>query len=89
MYSKGTDKLVGILRDYMENIGIRNLGEVSELKKRIELQDNIKWREEVRARSTLSLYEGFKEKIAQESIYDNTFESCLLFRARSNTLDLR
>ena len=94
MYSKGTDKWVKLLRVYMEKVGILDLDDLTrgselQLKKRIEEYDKLEWRQSVTTKSTLKLYEEFKEGPKKELIYDNTFESGLLFRARSDTLDLR
>ena len=40
------------------------------------------------SRTTLEIYRLGKLQIRQEKHYDNSFESCLLFRARSNSLQL-
>ena len=38
--------------------------------------------------NTLSFYRMHKQNIGEEYFYDNSFESCLLFRGRSNPLKL-
>jgi hypothetical protein len=54
----------------------------------IERYDGELWWEEVMKRSTLHLYAAHKRDFEGKKIYDNTFESSLLFRARSNSLKL-
>ena len=39
-------------------------------------------------KSTLVIYRSGKESITEEKVYDNTFGSTLLFRARTNCLQL-
>ena len=51
--------------------------------------DSNKWYEEKSSKTTLGIYNLFKTSIKEEtSIYDNTEESRILFKARTNTLNL-
>ena len=93
MLDKEREKLAITIRNYMGDVDIANLEKLkniseSALRKRIEQQDNKIWREEVRNKTTLKLYGKFKENVAQENYFDKTYESSLLFRARSDALDL-
>jgi len=78
---------------YMEQLeieGFNGCKEMSEgeLVRRIRAWDTEEWRKILEEKVTLSLYRTFKEEIGEEQIYDNTFGSVLLFRARSNCLKL-
>ena len=58
------------------------------LRGRIREIDTDEWKEELKLRSTLSIYRKHKSKFGDEGIYDNRRSSELLFRARTNTLEL-
>ena len=45
--------------------------------------------EEKESKTTLELYSRCKKKIGEEQIYENDFNSVLLYRCRSNTLKLK
>ena len=92
-YNSRTTKLLSTTHKYMEELGIlkRDLLNKTnkQLKEIITNQDSNKWREEKSSKTTLAIYNLFKNNIKEEnSIYDNSEESRLLFRARSNTLNL-
>ena len=59
-----------------------------EIKKKLVDWDTMKWKEEMKEKTTLTLYCKYKMKIHDEKIYDNRLSSTLLFNARSNMLDL-
>ena len=59
-----------------------------ELERKVRDWDRMKWQEEMEGMSTLRLYRTFKTEMQEERMYDNTFESVLLFRARANCLKL-
>ena len=59
-----------------------------EVKKRIRELDSKMWDEDIATKSSLTKYRKYKKEIKEEHIYDNRFESKLLFRARTGTLDL-
>ena len=61
----------------------------AELVKKVNKMDEGRWLTEISSKASLGLFKQFKKEIKQEMIYDNTFESTLLFQARSNTLRLR
>ena len=50
--------------------------------------DSLKWREEMQHKSTLNIYEKFKKTLGEENWVDNTEESKLLIRGRTNTITL-
>ncbi len=58
------------------------------LKTKIYKLDSQKWDNEILGKTTLSLYRQSKQKIEDEGIYDNSYASDLLFRCRTNTLQL-
>ena len=47
------------------------------------------WKREMDSKSTLELYARFKGEIGKVGIYDNSYNSVLMYRARTNTLKLR
>ena len=61
----------------------------NQIKETIKMSDSEKWKEEKQSKSTLEIYNKFKANISDEhQLYDNTEESIILYRARSNTLPL-
>ena len=57
------------------------------IKSKIEQIAGMRWKEEVEAKSTLTLYR-WKEKICEENFYNNSRASSLMFKCRSNSLQL-
>ena len=53
---------------------------------KVNTLDTARWQIELREKSTLNIYNNNKDYIKEEPFYDNTVESILMFRARSNTL---
>ena len=80
------------LEDYLKKVNLRyeDIGNMNQedIKKSIRKRDNELWEKEIATKSSLSRYRRFKKKIRQENIYDNRFESRLLFKARTGTLEL-
>lgn len=60
----------------------------SAIKKKLRAWDNLQWVSEVNSKTSISMYRHRKKEIMEESIYDNTPASTILFRARTNTLPL-
>jgi hypothetical protein len=50
--------------------------------------DDEKWRKEVEIKSSLRPYRKWRENIKEGSVHDNMFAPVVLFRARTNTLQL-
>ena len=59
-----------------------------QIKDRVRDNDNRLWRVGLDKLSSVGIYREFKLKIKEEGGYDNSFGSNLLFKARSNTLQL-
>ena len=79
------------IKTYMEKVGIANTVQLKEMgkeeiRKMVNRFDETTWLEELREKSTLTLYRQHKQVIREENFYDNTYKSILLFRARTNTL---
>lgn len=77
---------------YMEEVNLKM--EDLKRKKRTQIRDWIKawdtrkWREDTEKKSTLKIYRQFKDNVREESIYDNSPGSVILYRARANCLQL-
>lgn len=90
----GSSEWMKITNEYKRMIGLKNqeIDELSpnEIKEKIYKFDLENWREEMRSKKTLNIYNRFKMNIGQEKedIYENDYASILLFRARTNTLQL-
>merc|ERR1711874_909940 len=56
--------------------------------KKILEYDSKKWHEDLSRKTSLRIYRKNKKRIQDEKIYNNTKASELIFRARSNTLNL-
>lgn len=87
------DPYVRKVEEYMNKIGIGDIDGLMKLTDE-KLEDKARdydermWREELESKKTLELYIAHKGKIKEEKFYDNTEESILMFKARSNTLKL-
>ena len=61
----------------------------SQIKETIKMSDSERWKEEKQSKSTLEIYNKFKANICDEHhLYDNTEDSIILYKTRSNTLPL-
>ena len=77
---------------YLRKIGV-NFDQMVRMKKRqivrkILKYDSIRWYDNLLTKTSLGIYRRKKREIKDERIYSNDRASELLFRARSNTLDL-
>ena len=71
----------------LEIVEIQDESKIS-IKQRAREKDKQKWERELEAKSSLKIYAMMKLEIREEEIYDNQFDSVLLYKARSNTLQL-
>ena len=58
------------------------------IKSKVREYDNREWKREMETKSTLWVYRRFKDRIKEEKFYDNSWDSEIMFRARTNTLVL-
>ena len=77
----------------MNKLKIGNLEEMkmlnkNEIDKRAYEYDKAMWLQELEKKSTLTIYKQHKTDIKEENFYDNSYKSILMYRARSNTLQL-
>ena len=77
------------VNNYMEKYEITQIMSVGrqDIRSKIEQIAAVKWREEVEAKQTLTVYR-LKDRICEESFYDNTVASSLMFKCRTNSLRL-
>ena len=59
-----------------------------DLNKQIQEWDSQQWKNEVDSKTSLQMYQSAKNNIKEETIYDNTPASVVLFQARTNSLPL-
>ena len=59
-----------------------------DIKQKIKKRDNELWEKDLTEKASLNRYRKYKTKIKQEDIYNNKYESVLLFKARTGTLEL-
>ena len=80
------------VREYRRTLEIREgkLRNISreEIKNEIQMRDSMRWEEEKESKTTLELYSRCK-KIGEQQIYENDFNSVLLYRCLINTLKLK
>ena len=93
MYNDNKDTLIKGIKMYLQRLKIDSLNNLIIMNEKnlltlIKEYDNKNWLEELEEKSTLQLYRNFKKAISAECFFDNTYESALLFKARSNTLKL-
>lgn len=91
-YEKGQTTWIKTLKAYMLNMNL-TLRDIKNVKKesiimKIKEWDTARWRREAEEKSTLSIYRIHKNNIKEESWIDNTEETTLMTRARTNTLSL-
>ena len=60
----------------------------TEIKSKVRNYDNRRWYENLNQLTDREIYRKFKKSVGRSYGYDNRIISDLLFRARSNTLDL-
>ena len=80
------------LKEFLEEVNIK-YGETriiskEEIKRRIREWDTKRWEEDLNRKTSVKIYKNFKTKMKDDGCYNNKFSSKLLFRARSNTLNL-
>ena len=80
------------LEEYLKIVSLRyeDIKNMShkDIKRKIKKRDNELWEKDLIEKASLSRYRKHKTKIKQEEIYDNKYESVLLFKARTGTLEL-
>ena len=70
---------------------LRNISR-EEIKNEIQMRDSMRWEEEKKSKTALELYSRCYNKIgddSEEQIYENDFNSVLLYQCWSNTLKLK
>lgn len=93
MFEHSNDLWIKNIKTYLSELGISK-GKLiklrrDEIKELITKRDTRLWREEIRSKTTLQIYQENKNSISNEyEIYDNTYASEILFQARSNTIRL-
>lgn len=93
MFNENRDTFIKEVKLYMSHLNLENLDDMDDISEKdldgmIREFDSRNWLEDLQSKSTLHVYKNFKLNIKEEYFYDNTYESILLFRARSNTLKL-
>ena len=91
--SKKTTKFSRITQNYMEQLGINKeqlkVQTDQQTKDAVTCKDTERWTAERNSKSSLEIYNKYKINVKEEDgLYDNSEESVLLFRARTNTLPL-
>ena len=91
--SNKTTKFSCITQNYMELLGINKellkTQTEQQTKDAVTRKDAERWTAERNSKSTLEIYNKYKNNVSDENgLYDNSEESVLLFRARTNTLPL-
>ena len=80
------------LEEYLKEIKMNymeiNTMTKAKIKTRMKQWDTEEWKTDLESKSSTKIYRMFKTEIKEEKSYDNRFSSALLFRARSNTLEL-
>ena len=76
------------IRKYMLDIGLDEVNRLKDLSKyglskKIRELDEREWRRDMEQQTTMETYRQNKTSLMKENIYDNTWESVLLVRART------
>ena len=90
-YHEGT-KYMKKIKTYMKtmNVNLNAIEEMSKqkIKEKINQIDTDNWKAEMGEKETLKIYREYKEKISEIKWYDNTLETKLIIKARTDTLEL-
>ena len=91
MRERGKSKWIKSLMNDRRMIGIRGKNVTNEdIRKRVRMWDANEWKKEMESKSSLKLYKIWRQEIGgQEQVYDNREASLIMFKARSNNLNLR
>ena len=84
-WAKTTDKYLQLLQMKANDIRVKKKEYID---KDIKEWDAKQWTEEVNSKSSLQLYQAGKRHIKEDTTYDDTPESTILFQARTNSLPL-
>ena len=78
--------------EYLELMGMEyeNLRDMTKraIKERVRQYDTIMWKRELAEKSSIGMYRSFKGKLREADCYGNTEASKILFRARTNSMEL-
>ena len=93
MIETGCDRMILKMMESMRLLNIASCAKLEkmtskEIDKIVNESDERKWRRDMEGKSTIDIYRTEKTQIKEERIYENNEASVLLFRARSNTLNL-
>ena len=93
MIEEGDDRMILKTMEKMRIINIASCSELErmtpmEINRTVNEYDESQWKRELELKSTISIYRNEKTSIREEKIYENDEASTILFRARSNTLQL-
>ena len=79
-------------REYLEIMGLeyKDLETMNKraIKERVRIYDTVMWRREIAEKSSIGIYKANKKEVREAQCYGNTEASKILFRARTNTMDL-
>ena len=92
MYDNQHTSWAKVVKTYLKevNLNLQGLTNTKDLDKVIKNLDSKMWRDDIKKKTTLTYYRKFKTDIkGEENLYGNNQESMILFRARTNTLDLQ
>ena len=91
-FEKQSTKWARVIKKYLQvlNVNLQGLVNMKDLDKSIKEIDSNLWKDEIQQKSTLKNYLIWKNNIKEEEkLYGNGLDSAILFRARTNTLDLQ
>ena len=91
-FEKQSTKWSRTIKKYLQelNVNLNGLINLKDLNKYIKEIDSKMWNEEIQKKITLENYHMWKSNIKEEEkLYGNGLDSAILFRARTNTLDLQ
>ena len=79
-----------LLNRHSKHLTVKQLQNMTheELNRHMLSWDEEKWKEEVNSKTSIGIYRKSKLAVQEETIYDNTPSSSILFQARTNTLRL-
>ena len=84
-WAKATKKYLDLLGLKMQDLEVKRKEEIA---KCVRKWDQDQWKAEIGSKKSLQVYRKGKQGVQEDTVYDNTPASVILFQARSNTLHL-
>ena len=91
-YDNDEDQHIHLLKRYMEAVEVNlttiQQNSIEQIKRKVDIWDSARWRQEVDQKTTLRLYGKYKTEIQEIKWFDNSEKSKTMMKARLGALEL-